>query len=118
MPCGEDVSVTSAGEYPVPRSTEYEVALVILVLLALQQMLLLATSQSLPLKLTPVCLLYFCHFHNILHQTVSVIHLKFFIPTSVRSLGLNLYITLFFTISFLSFFFIYFSQPNRKSLFR
>lgn len=57
--------------------------------------------------------------HGILHQSASVVHLKFFIPMSPSSLGLNLYVVLFFTLFFLPFslpfFFLFLpSQPNRK----
>lgn len=49
--------------------------------------------------------------HGILHQSASVVHLIFFIPMSPSSLGLNLYIVLFFhsfLSSFLSSFFLLF----------
>lgn len=113
MPCEEYIFMTSAGEYPVPRSTECEVALVILVLLAQQQMLLSWQQANLPLKLTSVCFLLFFFLHSILHQSASVVHLKFFILRSVRSLGLNLYVALFLTLFFLSFFFFLFPTKQK-----
>lgn len=65
---------------------------------------------------------YFINFfllHSILHQSASVIHLKFFIPRSVRPLGLKLYIALFLTLFFfVCCWFWFFPQPNRKLFFR
>lgn len=57
--------------------------------------------------------------HSILHQSASVIHLKFFIPRSVSPLGLKLYVALFLTLFFLfGLLFFFFSSTKQKIVFQ